>query len=140
MQFILVVLEIVAALLRGASWQLLGDDLPVPTVDLEEFDELLLFVSLPLVESFDAASEESRLIDRAGHLASAASLALHGVLDLRLAVLGLGIGDWRSVQLLCLLRWLEGLVGVDVRSSIQFLLEGLTGLGSESLLGCFECC
>ena len=57
MEFVLVVLEIVAALLGCSSWQLLSDHLPVSAMDLQQFNELLLFVSLPLIESFDAAPE-----------------------------------------------------------------------------------
>ena len=63
-ELVLVVLEVVAALLRGATWELIGDYLPVSAVDLEELDELLLLVSLPLVLGLDAAAEEGWLVHR----------------------------------------------------------------------------
>ena len=57
MQLVLVVLEVVSALLRRSSRESLGNHLPVSAVNLEELDELVLLISLPLILSLDAAPE-----------------------------------------------------------------------------------
>ena len=72
-KLVLVVLEVVAALLRCSPRELVGDDLPISAVDLEELDELLLLVPLPLVLGLDAAAKERWLVHRARDLASVAA-------------------------------------------------------------------
>jgi len=90
MKFVLVVLEVVAALLRCSPRELVGDDLPVSAVDLEELDEFLLFVSLPLVLGLDAAAEERRLVHRACDLTGIAATGTACVTELvRLLLLDL---------------------------------------------------
>lgn len=93
-ELVLVVLEVVAALLRGATRELISDYLPVSAVDLEELDELLLLVSLPLVLGLDAAAEEGWLVHRSCDLparlitdANEGVLEMAQVLVLSLAVL-----------------------------------------------------
>ena len=64
-QLVLVVLEVIAALLGGPAREVLRDRLPVPAVRLEQLDELVLLVLLPLVLRLDARAEQSGLVDRA---------------------------------------------------------------------------
>ena len=93
MKLVLVVLEVVAALLRRSSWELVGDDLPVSAVDLEELDELLLFISLPLVLGLDAAAKECGLVHGARDLASVAATCTACIAELaRLQLLDLAGG------------------------------------------------
>ena len=92
-KLVLVVLEVVAALLRRSSRELVGDDLPVSAVDLEELDELLLLISLPLVLGLDAAAEERGLVHGARDLASVAAACTACIAELaRLQLLDLAGG------------------------------------------------
>ena len=104
-ELVLVVLEVVAALLRSATRELVSDDLPVSAVDLEELDELLLLVSLPLVLGLDAAAEEGWLVHRSSDLpARLIADANEGILEMvQVLVLSLAILQylhWSRRQLL----------------------------------------
>lgn len=103
-ELVLVVLEVVAALLRSTTWELISDDLPVSAVDLEELDELLLLVSLPLVLGLDAAAEEGWLVHRSSDLptrliadANEGVLEMVQVLVLSLAILHYLLWSWRQL-------------------------------------------
>ena len=67
LQLIFVVLEVVAALLRRPTGQLIGDHLPVAPVLLKESDKFVFLVTLPLVLRFYAAAEQRWLIYRASN-------------------------------------------------------------------------
>lgn len=93
LKLVLVILKIIATLLGRPSGQLVGNNLPIASMLLEQSNELVLLVPLPLVLRLYTTTKERRLVhgasascpDRCVALSSSSSNR-NGVLRITIAV------------------------------------------------------